>query len=495
MSGQRFLASSSGSDGRGFHNHRLDLPGTYRITAVGGQGGGGASGGRGAKVTGLVEVKRGEGPKYVTIVVGRAGPTASSIAGGGGGSFVFWTDDKASRAMDENSLIVAAGGGGGYGVGRKKYRREDVALTTHGSAEASGNRGLSSDSVDGSLTKTTAGLTSSDGAGGAGAGIVVPSSIRKDDVMVGKTPARGAKGGGRSDTAKDFFEFPNVMGAFGGGGGAKLEGSTSLACGGGAGYRGGGGASTASFRGDVGGGGGGSKNNTTSEKEEWSGRDLEVVDSPDGRGDGYVDILLTRLHVTLGDDLSDPMYREADVVRDVRNLSDDDVKAVYDDRKASERDKTTADQREVLRGAIRKFRGTTFEHTTVQEALAADRHRYASQVAEFARVKAENDVAKREVHKTRQLALSDSSRAFRLRVWKDGLLLNQFVMSLIAVVVGVWKAEFLSDGLAMVLMVFAIVVLLGTVGFTALFLTARNEMRWKRWYRRMGVVPDGVEEE
>ena len=85
------------------------------VTAEGAEGGGttnyGSNPGRGASITGTVNVNSGD---VISILVGQQGfngnANSGSCGGGGGGSFVW-------DVTQSNNLLIAAGGGGGTGYG------------------------------------------------------------------------------------------------------------------------------------------------------------------------------------------------------------------------------------------------------------------------------------------------------------------------------------------------------------------------------------------
>ncbi|MEC9071867.1 MAG: hypothetical protein VX938_05780, partial [Myxococcota bacterium] len=81
----------------------VPVSGTFRIEAIGAQGGGG--GGQGAHVQGEFTLQQGD---VLKVLVGQMGGTAPAQVGngGGGGSFV---------ATDSDQALIIAGGGGGTG--------------------------------------------------------------------------------------------------------------------------------------------------------------------------------------------------------------------------------------------------------------------------------------------------------------------------------------------------------------------------------------------
>lgn len=94
-------------DGTGIQSFTLPATGTWRITAVGAEGGDGQTsavlGGRGASVTAEFSLSAGD---VVRIAVGQMGQDGGDAGGGGGGgSYV--------ALADNTPLIVAGGGGGG----------------------------------------------------------------------------------------------------------------------------------------------------------------------------------------------------------------------------------------------------------------------------------------------------------------------------------------------------------------------------------------------
>jgi hypothetical protein len=231
------------------------VPGTglYQITAIGAGGGTGPSAtGRGAFLSGVFSLTRGQ---VLKIVVGQQGlsttssPCSQSHGGGGGGSFV--------TTLANVPLIIAGGGGGG---GNTVYdpTRLNGTLTNNGSqgdqpfstgigGGAGGTGGLGGSVGVGCTTSTSYG--SSAGGGLTGNGASVGTTVNGYTSTGGTSFVSGALGGnGGTWTA---------VGGFGGGG---ASGDSSG--GGGGGYSGGGGAG---WNGCIcldaqGGGGGGSFN-------------------------------------------------------------------------------------------------------------------------------------------------------------------------------------------------------------------------------------------
>ncbi|MGI6395145.1 MAG: EGF domain-containing protein [bacterium] len=222
--------------------------GTYRIIAMGAQGGH-DKGGFGAKIVGTFEIEEGT---TLSILVGHRGDsqqyTSSSgdktwYIGGGGGSFVV----KQGGTTNSDIYIIAGGGGGASDSGSKYDNR-------HGSASTSGNSGVGSDTGSGG-TDGNGGKGKVRGSGGGGfftkgedAG---KYSLGGYSFLTGGIGGEGKKsGGGKAD------------GGFGGGGGIGGSGFYSYS-GGGGGYSGGGGGGAS---GSHCGGGGGSYNSGTNQE-------------------------------------------------------------------------------------------------------------------------------------------------------------------------------------------------------------------------------------
>ena len=232
----------------------------YTFTVAGASGGslpsgGGAAGGAGNIVSGVVNLTAGT---LVYIVVGQAGASNPYQASGGGGTFVF------KDSITIGNLLFAAGGGGGAGMVNTGYpvAGGDGSTTTNGSAGAdatyygstntssggaggtSGSPGGTGVTVQGSLGNSTncngggGGVGQSGGGGGGGVGsIVTTATFLGGAAGSGPQATAGGFGGGGGSPGGDQFGF----GGGGGGGGGYSGGGG----GGGGGYggRGGGGSS------------------------------------------------------------------------------------------------------------------------------------------------------------------------------------------------------------------------------------------------------------
>jgi hypothetical protein len=137
----------------------VDTSGTYRITAVGAQGGSADSGfvgGLGASLSGLFEL--GAGETYFFAVGGSGSSSTNQNGGGGGGS--FFVDSS------NNALLVAGGGGGT----RTSVSQNgcDAFITSFGGFGSSGSSTSSCSSKTADLGQ--GGFVSSNSWGSAGAG-------------------------------------------------------------------------------------------------------------------------------------------------------------------------------------------------------------------------------------------------------------------------------------------------------------------------------------
>lgn len=212
---------------QGYQYWAVPANGTYRITAVGAQGGAipiNSYGGFGAIMRATIPLIDGD---YLIFVVGqRGGYTGSggSSAGGAGGTFVF-----------KNNLflpVLIAGGGGGAHISNtlsNAVTRNAGANSGNSNAGGTGGNGGSSSSNSGG-----------GGAGLTGNGGLVQNSA---DVDSGKNITTGSGVGGRGGTCSasqgtnNFNNLGRDQGGFGGGGGG--EWCTQGSVGGGGGYSGG----------------------------------------------------------------------------------------------------------------------------------------------------------------------------------------------------------------------------------------------------------------
>jgi hypothetical protein len=215
------------SSTQGYQYWAVPADGTYRITAVGAQGGAvpnSSYGGFGAIMRATIPLIMGD---YLIFVVGQRGGysgSGGSGSGGGGGTFVF-----------KNNLFLPfliAGGGGGV----TNTNTISNALTTNSGANSSnGNIGGTGGNGGNSSSNSGGG-----GAGLTGNGGLVQSSANVDS---GKNITTGSGVGGRGGTCgassgtNNFNNLGRDQGGFGGGGGGEwcTQGST----GGGGGYSGG----------------------------------------------------------------------------------------------------------------------------------------------------------------------------------------------------------------------------------------------------------------
>ena len=227
--------------------------GSYKITALGAQGGAGKYfnqpfvGGRGAQVGGYFNITQGT---ILYLAVGGQGTSGNSYNGGGGGSFVV-------DAM--NNPMLVAGGGGGI---REEAQRNGCDATTsqYGVAVVISQFSTCTD-------KTTAlglgGIVTRRSWGGGGAGFYGNGAV--DFFGAGQSWANGLAGG---DGTNPGAPHCSSMGGFGGGG-------SGTGCGGG----GGGGGYSGGDGGWIGGGGG----SFTSGTQTWATAGV-------GYGDGMLEI-------------------------------------------------------------------------------------------------------------------------------------------------------------------------------------------------------------
>ncbi|WP_421760629.1 autotransporter outer membrane beta-barrel domain-containing protein [Devosia sp.] len=178
------------------------VSGTYRVTAIGAQGGGstgfGLKGGRGTEISATFTLSAGT---IYSLAAGKAGDTDGRAGGGGGGTFFVETGSA-------DMPLLVAGGGGGAGL---NYTGDDAATSFVSSGAglggqsfgaASGGGGFYGDGGDGSGTGSGGrswanGLAA--GAGGPGSGSV-----------------RGGFGGGGAGSG-DYLADDRVCGGGGGG--------------------------------------------------------------------------------------------------------------------------------------------------------------------------------------------------------------------------------------------------------------------------------------
>lgn len=201
--------------------------GTYRVTAVGAQGGAvdayGDEGGRGASVSAEFDFVAGDVYRYAVGQQGRPAATAQDFPNGGGGG-TFFVDAMGSEPVP---LLIAGGGGGvgsAYGAGRDASTGQNGVTGTNSLVNPAPPGPNSAELGYGGSPLFTFG---SGGAGFLGDG---------QGSLGGKSWANGLAGGG--DPA-------NGAGGFGGGGSGMNNGGGGGGgyTGGDGGYRGGGGGS------------------------------------------------------------------------------------------------------------------------------------------------------------------------------------------------------------------------------------------------------------
>jgi hypothetical protein len=221
--------------------------GTYRITAMGAQGGG-AQGGLGASMQGDFVLTQGQ---VIRILVGQQGETQSgnpNSVGGGGGTFVV-----ANPALTSADILIIAGGGGGSA--------SNAYVTRHGNSGTSGNNGqidagVANPNGIGGIngnggSKSVTGCSLDRGSGGGG--FLTNGESICQSVGVGNGGNSFLNGGlGGTGTG------PGATGGFGGGGATWQTGFRGS--GGGGGYSGGGAGQINSVSPNHAGGGGGSFN-------------------------------------------------------------------------------------------------------------------------------------------------------------------------------------------------------------------------------------------
>ena len=224
---------------QGIQEWTVPSSGNYYIDAYG-AGGGGVSGGTGARIADTFSLTLGE---VIRIVVGQYGNggTTSQAAGGGGGTFVV----KSGGNTNTQILVVAGGGGASEG---------DSSGRTIGNASTgtSGVDGFNSGTFNttgggtGGLNGNGGNSAQSDNCGGGGGGFF---SNGQDNPTWGNI-------GGKAFVNGSLGGAPSVVGNYGGfgGGGAGQNQTGGGGAGAGGGYSGGGGGDNAG--GSQGGGGG-----------------------------------------------------------------------------------------------------------------------------------------------------------------------------------------------------------------------------------------------
>ena len=227
--------------------------GRFRVEACGASGGngsGGAVGGKGAKVSGYVTLTKGD---KLVVLVGLRGSSQSQFypGSGGGGTFVVYSPVR--------PLLVAGGGGGG-GYMQDGFPGNDHLNGSGGGAGSNGEGGFACEPSDPNLPTDS----------GSGAGINGSGGCFETGKSCGKKECN--KGGQSFVDGGAGGEHLDCQGGFGGGG----------ACadyhpGGGGGYSGGG--VDPKIAGGGGGGGGGSF---------ADGVTLSIIKGGCNEGDGYV---------------------------------------------------------------------------------------------------------------------------------------------------------------------------------------------------------------
>jgi hypothetical protein len=219
--------------------------GTYRIEAIGAQGGnaGARVGGRPVSMRGDFVLTKSE---IIRIIVGQQGQSGGHsqdgqpVSAGGGGSFVVKTPYNTNP-----SILVIAGGGGG--AAQNSWSVVDglpASTGNNGSNNASGNGGGTGG--NGATGTTT---------GGPGAGFFTDGATPSGTGV--SESARSFTNGGAGGRNARSWAGAEIYGGFGGGGGGG-----GLSAGGGGGYSGG---AAGTWTSPQQGGGGGSYNNGTNQ--------------------------------------------------------------------------------------------------------------------------------------------------------------------------------------------------------------------------------------
>ena len=238
----------------GVQEWQVPITGKYSVEACGASGGDGFTGkkgGRGAKVSGVLTLAKGD---KLVVLVGQRGSTKDGgrCGSGGGGTFVFF--------LPSSSVPILVAGGGGGGGPHNGLPGNDQPDGSGSAAGSSGAGGLVCQPDDRSFFADS----------GSGAGYIGEGGCGKSGSNCLKIAC--AKGGG--SFAKNFKGGEGAIGYEGGLGGG---GACANFPGGGGGYSGGGVASDM-----VAGGGGSYKPDHT-----WS-----VVKGSCHEGDGYVSFII-----------------------------------------------------------------------------------------------------------------------------------------------------------------------------------------------------------
>jgi hypothetical protein len=244
---------------QGIQEWTVPVSGTYRVEVLGAKGGG-AHGGRGAKMSGLFSLND---DSLLYILVGQHGISGDTeySSSGGGGSFVT----RGATHLLSQPLVIAGGGGGS--VNSVDYETTDASITNYGK--------------DGSFSGSSISYTYSAGKGGD-LGYGGKESLNTAKQSLGFGGAGFYAGLSRSDLQNPHSTWPqnpgpegflqggsgasgstdgthNILGGFGGGGSAGHSN------GGGGGYTGGG---WGSYSANGSGGGGGSFNSGTNQDNQ-----------------------------------------------------------------------------------------------------------------------------------------------------------------------------------------------------------------------------------
>ena len=238
----------------GMQEWQVPITKKYSVEACGASGGDGFTGkkgGRGAKVSGVLKLAKGD---KLVVLVGQRGSTKDGArpGSGGGGTFVFFPPSSSVPV-----LVAGGGGGGGQYDGLPGNDQPD------GSGSDAGSNGAGSNGTGGLVCQPNNNLFADSG---SGAGYIGEGGCGKSGSNCLKIAC--AKGGG--SFAKKFKGGDGAIGFEGGLGGG---GACANFPGGGGGYSGGGVASDM-----VAGGGGSFKPDHT-----WS-----VIKGGCHEGDGYI---------------------------------------------------------------------------------------------------------------------------------------------------------------------------------------------------------------
>lgn len=230
----------------GIQQITFNVDGIYKLTAAGAQGGsaggklyqGEAMGGKGAKASGVFNMKKGD---KVNVVVGQMPATPGLMeaaegrgGGGGGGTFVY-------RNKNKNLMLAAGGGGGGYRVGTgttTSYVRQgyDAVASEDGASSGAGTYAASGGSGGRGAPYPTSTFSQVQGTSPGGAGFKTKAGCSNNAKLCGGSLNENFLGGFNGDAVTDASLGE---GGFGGGSAAadKVGGGA-----GGGGFSGGAGA-------------------------------------------------------------------------------------------------------------------------------------------------------------------------------------------------------------------------------------------------------------